>query len=217
MRRSGLALLLLPLAACEAPVGPTARDAGQRLPDIIGGYRRAAPPVLVAANGALASSFNTYQQAGGPGRGVVEVPEMPHPAGAPGPETQGFAIAFNQALEGARIAAIARQAEVTVRSTATIRREGDALLRCWTLETNDPGPPRVTAHCMGSVVDRYVQIVVRTADTPDEWRAAIDFAAGALLALRAAPPALTTLPAPAAAPEGYRLVPGRRGRPGLSI
>ncbi len=217
MRRSGLALLLLPLAACQAPVGPNAREGAQRLPDAIGGYHRAAPPALLAAGGSVAGSFNTYQQAGGPGRGVVEVPELPDPSGAPGPETRGFDRAFAQALEGARIAAMARQAEVTVRSASTIRRDGDALLRCWALETNDPGPPRITAHCMGSVVDRYVQIVIRTADTPDEWRAAIEFAAGAVLALRAVPPAAAALPEAVAPPEGYRLIPGRRGQAGLSI
>jgi hypothetical protein len=210
MRSCAPALALLLLAACQAPVGPNAREGAQRLPDTIAGYRRAAPPALMASNGALAGSFNTYQQPGGPGRGVVEVPEMPDPSGAPGPDSPGFGQAFNQALEGARLAAIARQAQVTVRNAATIRRDDEALLRCWTLETTDPGPPLIIAHCMGSVVDRYVQIVVRTADTPGEWRAAIDFATTALLALRRAPERGAT---PVAPPEGYRTLPGRRQAP----
>lgn len=207
MRRSCLALLLLPLAACQAPVTPAARDAAaQPLPDIIGSYHRAGPTAVLTVQGALRGSFNIYQQPAGPGRGVVEVPEQSDPLGAPGPDSPAFDLAFSQALDGARLAATVRQVQVSVRNASTIRRDNEALLRCWTLETTDPGPPSIMAHCMGSVVDRYVQIIVRTADTPAEWRAAIEFAAGALLALRALPP--PNIP-PVPTPEGYRPLPGR--------
>ena len=207
MRRSCLALLLLPLAACQAPVTLAARDAAaQPLPDIIGSYHRAGPTAVLTVQGALRGAFNIYQQPAGPGRGVVEVPEQSDPLGAPGPDSPAFALAFSQALDGARLAATVRQVQVSVRNASTIRRDNEALLRCWTLETTDPGPPSIMAHCMGSVVDRYVQIIVRTADTPAEWRAAIEFAAGALLALRALPP--PNIP-PVPTPEGYRPLPGR--------
>jgi len=207
MRRSCLALLLLPLAACQAPVTPAARDAAaQPLPDIIGSYHRTGPTAVLTVQGALRGAFNIYQQPAGPGRGVVEVPEQSDPLGAPGPDSPAFDLAFSQALDGARLAATVRQVQVNVRNASTIRRDNEALLRCWTLETTDPGPPSIMAHCMGSVVDRYVQIIVRTADTPAEWRAAIEFAAGALLALRALPP--PNIP-PVPTPEGYRPLPGR--------
>jgi len=207
MRRSCLALLLLPLAACQAPVTLAARDAAaQPLPDIIGSYHRTGPTAVLTVQGALRGAFNIYQQPAGPGRGVVEVPEQSDPLGAPGPDSPAFALAFSQALDGARLAATVRQVQVSVRNASTIRRDNEALLRCWTLETTDPGPPSIMAHCMGSVVDRYVQIIVRTADTPAEWRAAIEFAAGALMALRASPP--PNIP-PVPAPEGYRPLPGR--------
>jgi len=207
MRRRCLALLLLPLAACQAPVTPAARDAAaQPLPDIIGSYHRTGPTAVLTVQGALRGSFNIYQQPAGPGRGVVEVPEQSDPLGAPGPDSPAFALAFSQALDGARLAATVRQVQVSVRNASTIHRDNEALLRCLTLETTDPGPPSIMAHCMGSVVDRYVQIIVRTADTPAEWRAAIEFAAGALLALRASPP--PNIP-PVPAPEGYRPLPGR--------
>lgn len=207
MRRSCLALLLLPLAACQAPVTPAARDAAaQPLPDIIGSYHRTGPTAVLTVQGALRGAFNIYQQPAGPGRGVVEVPEQSDPLGAPGPDSPAFALAFSQALDGARLAATVRQVQVSVRNASTIRRDNEALLRCWTLETTDPGPPSIMAHCMGSVVDRYVQIIVRTADTPAEWRAAIEFAAGAVLALRASlPPNIPPVPPP----EGYRPLPGR--------
>ena len=207
MRRSCLALLLLPLAACQAPVTPAARDAAaQPLPDIIGSYHRTGPTAVLTVQGALRGAFNIYQQPAGPGRGVVEVPEQSDPLGAPGPDSPAFDLAFSQALDGARLAATVRQVQVNVRNASTIPRDNEALLRCWTLETTDPGPPSIMAHCMGSVVDRYVQIIVRTADTPAEWRAAIEFAAGALLALRALPP--PNIP-PVPTPEGYRPLPGR--------
>jgi len=207
MRPSCIALILLPLAACQAPVMPAARDAAsQPLPDVIGSYHRAGPPSVLTVQGVLRGSFNPYQQPAGPGRGVVEVPEQSDPSGAPGPDSPAFALAFSQALDGARLAAIARQVRVNVRNASTIRRDNETLLRCWTLETTDPGPPSIMAHCMGSVADRYVQIIVRTADTPAEWRAAIEFAAGAVLALRASPP--PDIP-PVPAPEGYRPLPGR--------
>jgi len=187
---------------------PATRDvASQPLPDIIGSYHRAGPAAVVTVQGALRGTFNPYQQPTGPGRGVVEVPEQSDPSGAPGPDSPAFALAFSQALDGARLAATARQVQVSVRNASTIRRDNEALLRCWTLETTDPGPPSIMAHCMGSVVDRYVQIIVRTADTPAEWRAALEFAAGAVLALRASPPPDI---APVPPPEGYRLLPGRR-------
>jgi len=207
MRRSCLALILLPLVACQAPMMPPARDAAlQPLPDIIGSYHRAGPPAVLTVHGALRGSFNPYQQPAGPGRGVVEVPEQSDPSGAAGPDSPAFALAFAQALDGARLAASARQVEVSLRHGSIIRRDNETLLRCWTLDTTDPGPPSIMVHCMGSVVDRYVQIILRTADTPAEWRAAIEFAAGALLALRASPPPNTP---PLPAPEGYRPVPGR--------
>ncbi len=220
MPRRTVPFLLLLLAACQtsAGIGPNAREGAARLPDMIGSYRRAAPPALLASNGALAGSFSAYQQLGGPGRGVVEVPETPSPGASASLESAEFGRAFEQALEGARLAAASRQASLTVRNAATIRRNGEALLRCWQLETSDPGPTRITAHCMGLVVDRYVQVVVRTADTPGEWQAAMQFAVGALSALRAniAPPGEAAEPAPPSVspPPGYR--PSReRGRQGI--
>lgn len=188
--RRATALLLL-LAGCQAgPVGPNAWEGALRLPDVIGGYRRAAPPAMLAANGAVAGSFNAYEQLGGPGRGVVQVPEAPEEGGVAAPESPAFGRAFDQALEGARIAAAGRGAEVTVRDAAIIRRDGEAILRCWRLESAGTAAVRIIALCMGVVVDRYVQVVVRTADTPGEWHAAVTFAAGALSALRAGGPAL---------------------------
>jgi hypothetical protein len=51
-----------------------------------------------------------------------------------------------------------------------------------------------------------VQIIVRIADTLAEWFAAIELAAGAMLALRASPPPNI---GPVSPPDGYRDLPGR--------
>jgi len=213
-------MFLLLLAGCQAPaIGPDALEGALRLPDIIGGYRRAAPPVLLVANGALAGSFHAYQQLGGPGRGVVEVPEAPQPGGAAMPESPEFVRAFELELQNARSAAAGRQASLTVRGAAIIRRDGEAMLGCWQLQTSEAGPSHIVAHCMGVVVDRYVQVVVRTADTPGEWQAAMAFAVGALSALRAGRAGLPERGdradgMPATPPPGWRLLPNGRGGAG---
>lgn len=237
MRLFLLPALALLLPGCVTPSrGPGAIEALQRLPPVVGAFARVPLSATVGTNGDASSqvAITSYRQIGGVSSAAIIVPNAPDPRAAGGFEGPGMAQALDQALTTARIAAQREGAQLTVRNAVTGARNNVPLLRCWVAELTaapgapaQPGTDTLRTECAGLVVDRFVIIRGRSANTVAEMNAVISLGMTLVQVLRdpnapvttqlreiprpgapqTAPPAEATGAAPpaAAVPPGNRL------------
>lgn len=207
----GLALLL---QGCVTPSrGPGALEALQRLPPVVGAFAREPLSATIGAGDAARQvAITGYRQIGGQSWAAIIVPNAPDPRAAGGFEGAGMAEAMEQVLQSARIAAQREGAQLTVRDTVTGARNNEPLLRCWVAElTVAPGAPPRTApdtlrtECAGLVVDRFITIRGRSANTLAEMNAVISLGMTLVQVLRDPRAPVTTqlreIPRPGAAPS----------------
>lgn len=188
LHRRIAALLLLPLGACVAS-GPSAVQAMQRLPGLVGTFVRAP---LTRSFGADTDTQQVavtgYQQIAGTAGALIFVPNAPSPDAS-----TGFA-GTDRVLERTMLATRLRTAReggtLTARGQLTATRDNVPVLRCWvftvTLPAGRPAPPLppLRTDCVGLVVDRFVTIHGFTNDQPMEMRSVIDLGIALVLLLR---------------------------------
>lgn len=220
-------LFLLPilLAGCVTSPGGTARgpsafEAMQRLPPVVGTFARVPVTAAVGSNDDARQVAGTaYQQIAGTALVTVVVPNAPDPAAAEGFGGAGMARAMEGAILRARLRAAREGATLTVRDQLTASRDGQPILRCWVTEVAGRGAAQLRTECLGLVVDRFINLAGSMPDSPTEMGAVLGLGMQLVQVLRDpnSPPVtqLRALPAPQVAPtpEAVPAPPGmRRGR-----
>lgn len=208
--------LLAAVAGCAVPPGhgPSAIEAMQRLPPLVGSFARVPVTAAVGANDDARQVAGTaYRQIAGTAVVTVVVPNARDPAAAEGFAGQGMARAMERAILGARMRAAREGAVLTVRDQLTAGQDNQPMLRCWVTEVARPGETaggQLRTECVGLVVDRFVTLAAVLADTPSEMQAVIGLGVRLVQVLRDPnSPAMTELRAlpatPAPLPPGTRL------------
>ena len=200
MAATGLLALLLQACAGGPAQGPSALQAMQRLPPMVGAFQRIPlTTTLGRPEDAGQMAITGYRQIAGTSFATITVPNAPDPRAAGGFGGPGMAQAMEQALTVARIAAERDGGLLTVRNGLTASRNREPVLRCVLTEVTIPERPASAAprlgpaptpgrslrtECVGHVVDRFVTFRGVSADTAPEVSSLVNLGIALVLVLR---------------------------------